>query len=239
MILGSYKAERPRIDALAQPSADCLREGAVVLSPDYRLSPKYTASTLSDDCLAGWNYMLENADELGIDTSRMAVVGGSAGGGLAAALVQRIIDEAAETGGPVPVAQVLSYPMLDDRTVCRHDAGSAEVLSHYAGWAPQTNRYGWTAYLGHAPEMDKHSPYVPARRADLSKTPKTWIGVGTLDLFHEEDVEWAKKLKAAGVYVELVVVEGAFHGFEGYRPKSKVAQDFLHSQNQFLRAILE
>ena len=239
MVVGSYTPDMPRIQALASSNSDCLTSGAIVLSPNYRLAPKATGRTLIDDCYAGWLWMVKNADDLGIDTTRMVVGGGSAGGGLAAATVQRIIDRMEENRGLKPVLQLLVYPMLDDRTVCRHDAGELSLQSHYAGWGPETNRYGWTSYLGHPPSMNTDSPFVPARRVDLSGTPPTWIGVGTLDLFHDEDVEYARRLKAEGIEVQLDVIEGAFHAFEGLCPKAKVSRDFLESQNRFLRTHLE
>ena len=101
--------------------------------------------------------------------------------------------------------QLLEYPMLDDRTVIRadHDTRNARM------WNARNNRFGWSAYLGQEPGSDGVSPYAaPARREDLTGLPPAWIGVGTLDIFHDEDVEYARRLNEAGVPCELVVVPG-------------------------------
>ena len=92
--------------------------------------------------------------------------------------------------------QLLVYPMLDDRTVLRTDhAGTGSFV-----WTPTSNAFGWTSYLGHPPRDDEDRPYaVPARRADLTGLPPAWIGVGDLDLFHAEDLEYAERLQSAGV----------------------------------------
>ncbi len=123
---------------------------------------------------ASYRWLLDNADELGVDVSRIAIGGGSGGGGLAAALVQRAHDEG------LPVAyQLLVEPMLDDRTVPRAEAADVAALA----WTVPSNRFGWTSYLGHETGAPEDRPYaVPARRADLSGLPPAYIGIGDADL---------------------------------------------------------
>jgi acetyl esterase/lipase len=117
--------------------------------------------------------------------------------------------------------------MLDDRTVDRRDLDNPG----HRLWNQSSNRYGWSVYLGGAdPEVA-----VPARREDLSGLPPAWLGVGTFDLFHDEDVAYAERLKAAGVPCEVEIVEGAFHGFDGIVPKAHVSQSFFKSQCAMLR----
>ena len=178
-----------------------------IVAVDYRLAPETPFPGPLDDCYAALCWMVDRASELGIDAGRIAVAGASAGGGLAAALVQRVADQ-----GPVkPAGQILVYPMLDNRTgvVDRHD-GRGEL-----SWTPADNRRGWRAYLEREPgERDDRSYAVPGRRADLAGLPPTWIGVGTLDLFHDEDVAYADRLRAAGVQCELEIVDRAYHGFD-------------------------
>lgn len=175
-----------------------------VVSTDYRKAPKHPFPAALDDCFASLTWLIEHADELGIDPSRVMVGGNSAGGGLAAALAQRAHDE----GVPVTF-QLLVYPMLDDRTVPR-----AEALKKWAlVWNPPANRYGWTSYLGAEPGTGEPPQYaVPARRDDLSGLPPAWIGVGSIDLFHDEDVEYARRLRQAGVECTLFVAPGMPHG---------------------------
>lgn len=179
--------------------------GLVVASVDYRLAPEHPYPAALDDCAAALAWLHGQADDLGLDPARVAVGGASAGGLLAASLAQRATDE-----GLAVAFQLLVYPMLDDRTALRSDHGGRGRFM----WTPASNAYAWTAYLGHAPTEDATDlpPYaVPARRADLSGLPPAWIGVGDLDLFHDEDLEYAARLRAAGVGCELHVEPGMYH----------------------------
>jgi acetyl esterase/lipase len=135
---------------------------------------------------------VDRSAERRVDTGRIAVGGASAGGGLAAALAQLVHDE-----GSVELAfQLLVYPMLDDRTVSR----TAPAPRDLRVWTPASNRFGWSSYLGTRPGGRQAPPYaVPARREDLGGLAPVWIGVGTEDLFYDEDSEYARRLTAAGV----------------------------------------
>jgi acetyl esterase/lipase len=204
--------------------------GVVVVSPDYRLAPEHPFPAGLDDCMATLRWMRYHAEELGIDQDRIAVMGGSAGGGLAASVAQRSHDE-----GITLRAQVLVYPMIDDRTALREDhAGRGRF-----GWTPAANRFGWTAYLGREPRLSDAPAYAaPARRSDLTGLPPTWIGVGDLDLFYDEDVAYAANLTASGVPCELVTVTGMYHGADGIAPKASVLQDFRRGMTEHLRTYL-
>ena len=106
-------------------------------------------------------------------------------------------------------------------------------------WNTKANRFGWQSYLGHPPgQVDVSGIAAAARVDDLTHLPPAWIGVGTLDLFHEEDVAYARRLNAAGVPCELDVVEGAFHGFDLIRPKAGVSRAFRAAQLAALGAAL-
>ena len=224
MIVGS-----PQLEAFG--TARVARNlGVVAVSPDYRLAPEHPFPAPLDDCMATLRWMRDRADELGIDADRIAVMGGSAGGGLSAAVAQRSHDE-----GIALRAQVLMYPMLDDRTALRadHEGRGAFV------WTASSTRFGWTSYLGREPRMSDAPEYAaPARRVDLSGLPPAWVGVGELDLFYEEDVAYAEKLRACGVECELVTVPGMYHGADGLRPKAAAVQDFHHRAQEFLRSRL-
>ena len=166
-----------------------------------------------------------------MDPQRIAVGGASAGGGIAAGLALLSHDR-----GVAPVAfQLLVYPMLDDRTVVRDDLDTR----HVRVWTPGSNRYGWTSYLGRQPGSDGVSPYAaPARRVDLGGLPPAWVGVGSLDLFLDEDREYARRLRAAGVDCQLEVVDGAFHGFDALFLRKDVSRDFWRAQSRALEAAL-
>ncbi len=196
--------------------------GATVASVDYRLAPEHPYPTPVEDCYSALQWLVRLPS---VDTARVAIGGASAGGGLAAALALLTRDR-----GEIPLAaQLLVYPMLDDRTVHRKGLDNPA----HRVWNQSSNKYGWSAYLGGADP----AVAVPARRADLSGLPPAWLGVGTLDLFHDEDLAYAERLKAAGVPCEVEVVPGAFHGFDGIVPKAKVSQSFFNSQCALLREV--
>lgn len=224
MIVGSPQLEQMTSGRLAREL------GAVVVSPDYRLAPESPFPAALDDCMATLQWMRENADDLGIDDERIAVVGRSAGGGLAAAVAQRSHDE-----GFTLRAQGLLYPMLDDRTALNDDdEGRGRFV-----WTPDTNRFAWTAYLGREPRRSDAPPYAaPARRDDLSGLPPAWIGVGELDLYYLEDVAYAEKLRACGVPCELITVPRMYHAADGFVPKAPSMETFIRSLVNHVKAHL-
>ncbi|NNE72982.1 MAG: alpha/beta hydrolase [Acidimicrobiales bacterium] len=184
--------------------------GILVVAARYQLAPEHPYPTPLDDCRHGLEWMHGAASELGIDPNRIAVGGASAGGGLAAGLALRCRDK----GGPRLAFQLLNYPMLDDRTVLRADHGDTGEFV----WTPESNQFGWTCYLGGTPQHEDDRIYAaPARADDLAGLPPAWIGVGDLDLFHAEDVDYARRLEAAGVPCELVVEPGMYHGADTIR----------------------
>ncbi len=176
-------------------------------------------------------WLHDSAEELGIDPDRVAVGGASAGGGLAAAVALRARDE----GGPPLCFQLLNYPMLDDRTVLRTDhAGTGAFV-----WTPVSNRYGWSAYLGAEPrDHDDRVHAAPARATDLSGLPPAWIGVGQLDLFHAEDVDYAHRLIEAGVPCELVEEPGMYHAADQLRMNTARMQAYRQSMLDALQHAL-
>lgn len=181
--------------------------GCAAIAVDYRLAPETPYPGPVEDCYAALKWLYTHADELGIDPHRIAVGGSSAGGGLAAALALLARDR-----GEVPlVFQILLAPMLDDRTctLTKPHPYTGEFI-----WTPEANRFGWTSLLGQEPGGPDISPYAAAARAEhLEGLPATFINVGALDLFLEEDLEYARRLMRAGVPTELHVYPGAYHGF--------------------------
>jgi acetyl esterase/lipase len=182
-----------------------------------------------DDNYAALRWMHTNAQELGIDVSRIALKGESAGGGHAAALAI-----AARDRGEFPLClQVLIYPMLDDRT------GSSRRLPTQFGkyaWTPENNRYGWTALLGRPAGADTvPANSVPARVANLAGLAPAFIGVGSIDLFALEDIDYAQRLITAGVPTELSLVPGGFHGFDLIVPQASLSIQFTKAWNEAIR----
>lgn len=203
------------------------RTGAVVAAVEYRLAPEHPFPTPLEDCYTALRWLAARPD---VDATRIALVGESAGGGLVAALTQL----ARERGDVTPAFQLLSYPMLDDRTNDRTDLDQ----SRHRWWSVRSNRYAWRAYLG--PRADATPPAfaVPARCSDLSGLPPAWIGVGEHDLFRDESVEYAERLRRAGVDAVLRVVPGAYHGFDTVEIGAQVSVDYRNEQLRVLIAAL-
>jgi len=199
------------------------RLGIVVAAARYRLAPEHPYPIPLQDCYQVLTWL---AGLPGVDADRIAIGGASAGGGLAAALGFLARDR----GEVSPVLQVLSYPMLDDRTV-----GPELDKPGFRLWNTRSNRFGWTSYLGGADP----AVAVPARRTDLAGLAPAWLGVGTLDLFCAEDLAYAARLNAAGVECEVHEVPGAFHGFDGLAPKAAVSQAYFDSTCASLRRALK
>lgn len=196
------------------------RLDCVIVTVQYRLAPATRFPGPLEDSYAALKWLHGNAAALGVDPARLVVMGESAGGGLAAMLTI-----AARDRGEVPIAyQALVYPMLDDRT------GSSRPVPPQIGriiWTPESNRKGWQALLGRAPgAKSQPAGSVPARVANLKGLPPTFIGVGSIDLFAEEDIDFARRLVNAGVPTELLVMPGAYHGFQLIVPKAAVSQQF-------------
>jgi acetyl esterase/lipase len=202
----------------AQCKALAATLGCFVASIDYRVAPETPFPGAVEDCYSALKWIHENAFTLGVDPSRVAIGGESAGGGLAAALAILARDR----GGPAICFQCLTYPMLDDRTVTRTDVNP--FVGHH-GWSRDQNRFGWTALLGREPGGEGVSPHAAAARADdFQGLPPAWIMVGALDLFLEENMEYARQLLRAGVPTELHVFPGAYHGFETVAPEAEVSK---------------
>jgi len=208
---GGYVMGVPEQNDLANRDR-ALRLGCKVIATSYRLAPETPWPGALEDCYAALCWMHANAGSLGIDPERIAISGESAGGGHAAALAIHARNMARKNPqAPRICFQLLDAPMLDDRT------GTTADEHPFAGeflWRPELNRFGWQALLGREPGgSDVPEAAVPARVADLSGLPPTCITIGSLDLFLEESLEYARRLTRAGVLVELHVIPGGFHGY--------------------------
>ncbi|MFC0587906.1 alpha/beta hydrolase [Novosphingobium aquiterrae] len=203
MVLGSVKSMQHG------PSGMAMALGIPVASVEYRLAPEHPFPAPQQDCLAALHWLSDSAASLGIDPARIGIIGESAGGGLAAAVAQM----ARDLGGPPLAAQFLTYPMLDHRTGgtdCRYaNPATGEFV-----WNRAANRFGWAALQGSYPvDDDRAGWFSPSLAASLAGLPPTWIGTGSLDLFFDEDLDYARRLVAAGVPVELHSYPGAIHAF--------------------------
>ena len=225
MIMGDARRGLPQILDWAEEL------GVAVISVEYRLAPETQHPGPVEDCYAGLAWTAANAIRLGIDPSRIVAAGGSAGGGLAAAVALMARDR----GGPSPAGQMLMCPMLDDR----NDTTSAVQLAGMGIWDQSANEVGWTALLGAARGGPEVSPYAaPARASDLSQLPPAFIDVGSAETFRDEAVTYASRIWEAGGTAELHVWPGGFHGFPGLAPQAAVSQNAIAAQRNWLGRIL-
>ncbi len=221
LVIGDARQDEPLCAGTAA------RLGIAVVSANYRLAPEHPFPAALDDVHDAWTWVQRHTGALSIDRTRVAVGGESAGAGLAAALVQRIHDEA----GVQPVAQWLFAPMIDDRTAARRELdGEAHPV-----WSNAQNREGWAGYLGHEPGLGDPPPYAAAaRRTDLTGLPPAFLAWGDIELFAGEDAAYAAAMTAAGVETEVEVVPGAPHGFENWARRTQVARDLVTRAQDWL-----
>ena len=200
------------------------RTGTAIAAVEHRLAPEYPYPTPVEDCYAA---LLWLARQPWVDPGRVAVGGASGGGHFAAAVAQRAHDRE-----EVKLAfQMLVYPMLDDRTGA---TGSGPKGPKRIMWTESDNQLAWRWYLNGADAKEA----APARREDLSGLPPAWIGVGTLDLFYQECLEYGRRLREASVPVHEEIVPGAFHAFDQLVDKAPISVKFFASQCDHLRAAL-
>lgn len=208
LVLGRNVGDDPRFDRW------CSQMDCVGVSVEYGLAPESKYPGPLEDCYAGLKWVHDHAEQLGVDPQRIGIGGASAGAGLAAGLALLARDR-----GELAVAfQLLIYPMIDDR--------QSTISSHWDDpvWPPNANRYGWDSYLGDL-SGDRVPGYAaPARAADLRGLPPTYLSVGALDGFSDEDIEFGNRLRHAGVSVQLHVYAGAPHGFDTLAPATALAQ---------------
>ena len=205
--------------------------GCVAVSVEYRLAPEHPFPAPLEDCYAALKWMADNAAALGIDPARIAITGPSAGGGLTAGLALLARDR-----GEASVAfQAPIYPMIDDR----NDTPSSHEIADSRIWGRRSNENGWRAYVGENAGGEGVSPYAaPTRATDLSGLPPTYIAVGTLDVFLDEDIEYARRLMAAGVPTELHIYPGLFHGSDIFVADAASSLRFIADRNAALKRAL-
>ncbi|PDY29936.1 alpha/beta hydrolase fold domain-containing protein [Bacillus thuringiensis] len=224
MVLGSPAVDRSNNASLA------VQHGFCCVSVYYRLAPEHIQPSQLEDCYSGLKWCIEHAEELGIDTQKVALAGSSAGGGLAAGLALYIRDQK-----EFEIHHLrLIRPMLDDRT-------SIAPEHPYAGefiWTKQSNYFGWKSVLGHELGLEEVSEYyVPARAKSLAGLPPTYMNIGTIDLFIDEALTFAKQLIFDGVLVELHVYPGYHHLFSMFPDAHFSKEDAKSREHALLKAL--
>ncbi len=190
--------------------------GVPFLSVDYRYAPEFPAPTPVTDCYAALQWLVGAAGDLHIDVDRIAVMGDSGGGGVAASLAIYARDH----DGPRLAQQILVYPMLDDRNTTPDPD-----LAPFAPWTYDDNITGWTAVLGDSIGGPDVSPYAAAARLDdFTGLPPAYIEFGQMDVFRDEGLSYAHRLMQAGIETELHVHPGVPHGFDVFVPSCRISQ---------------
>ncbi len=225
MILGSVDMN----DASCAEIAETMN--VVVASVGYRLAPEFPYPVPMEDCYSGLTWFFDQAEAFGLDTSRIAIGGASAGGGLAAGLALLARDRKQVA----PCFQLLTFPMLDDR----NETPSSHMITDTRVWNRAANEVGWAAYLDGEDGADDVPVYAaPARAIDLSNLPPAIITVGSLDMFLDEDIAYGQALLQAGVPCELHVYPGAFHGSNGFVVDSHISKAWKRDELSALNRAL-
>tara|TARA_B110000014_G_C20113196_1_gene587022 strand:- start:1506 stop:2474 length:969 start_codon:yes stop_codon:yes gene_type:complete len=222
MVLGSAEMDDAGSAAMAE------QHQCVVISVDYRLAPENPYPAPLHDCYAALKWFAKNANSLGVSSDRIAIGGASAGGGLAAGTALMARDK----GGPNLIFQLLVFPMLDHRNETPSSFGTSDTRV----WNREANIIAWEAYLNNIEPIPSYAS--PSITDDLSGLPPTYINVGTLDIFVDEDIDYAARLSQAGVPVELHVYPGAFHGSNGFVAESSLSLRWAADQSAALEAAL-
>ena len=220
-VLGSAADNDNRLADIAN------RVRCAVLSVDYRLAPEHPYPAAIDDGIAALNWLQANGASHGLDASNVVIGGASAGAGLAAALALKCRDDSLL----IPRLQLLIYPMLDDR----QSTPSSHAITDPCLWNRATNELAWTMYLGEYANRDDVPAYAaPARAGSLNQLAPAFIGVGDLDLFLDEDIDYAQRLLQSGTPAELHIYTGAIHGFDTLAPDSALARHINSDVEQAL-----
>lgn len=208
---------------------------AKVYSLEYRLATQAPFPAALHDAYAALEYIHDHAAELAIDRDRIVIFGESAGGGLAACLALYTRDQ----GRIHPCGQLLTYPMLDCRTV----TADSHYDDPYCGeifWTRNYIKLGWDMLRGKQDiSSDMLSYYSAALAPSLAGLPETFITVGTLDLFVHEDIDYARRLIASGVKTELHVIPGVYHGFDLLQADTPQTKEYIRLRTEAIQRMVK
>lgn len=196
------------------------RLGCVVVVVDYRLAPENPYPAGLDDGCQALQWLHDSADALQLPRDRIAIAGESGGGCLAAALALYARDH----DGPAISAQFLQNPMLDDRTGTPAEPNPLPNVGEFL-WTAANNRFAWGAVLGREPGGPDTPAYAaPGRVVNLAGMPPSYLFVGELDLFLDENLRFVHNLLRHGVSTELHLYAGAYHGFMSFSKGTQLTE---------------
>lgn len=226
---GGYVTGMARMIYMSRAIGLVKKYGAVVVTPEYRLSGEAPYPAALEDCYAALKYLKEHTEELGVNSSQLMVGGESAGGGLTAALCMYARDK-----GEVNIAyQMPLYPMMDNL-----DTQSSKD-NHAPVWNTKRNHMGWKAYLGDLWELGEDVPAyaAAARQTDYAGLPPAYTFVGDIEPFYCETLTYIENLRNAGVEAEVDIYPDCFHAFDMLLPFKKVSKGAVAEfERQYLSA---
>ena len=223
-VTGSAAHAEPQLRELAK------RFNCVVVSVDYRLAPEHPFPAALYDCLAALQWLHSAAASLNVDPNKITVLGESAGGGLAAGLSLYVRDHS-----HIDIAQqILLYPMLDYRNVAAASDGHQDNII----WSRTNNKIGWHAYIGEGVDDIMLAYASPTYAQELHNLPPTYLCVGDIDLFYQENLDYIQRLRDAGGNAQIDVYAGAYHAFQVVMPDASVSQKCLQNLDNVLTQAL-
>nr|WP_320025283.1 alpha/beta hydrolase [uncultured Acetobacterium sp.] len=182
-----------------------LKTPCKVVFVDYRLAPKHAFPVGVEDCFAAFEWVCQNAADIGIDSSKIAVGGDSAGGALAAAVCLMARDRKA-----LKISfQMLIYPVTDARQITE----SVKEFTDTPLWNGKQNQKMWQLYLGEGVHLNKEYA-SPMEAISLENLPDAYVEVAEFDCLRDEGINFAEALRESGIPVELNQTKGTIHGFE-------------------------
>ncbi|KAL6240579.1 hypothetical protein RBB50_012499 [Rhinocladiella similis] len=204
------------------------QSGVQFFTVDYRLAPENPYPIPAEDCYAALKYVQSNAATFNIDPTRIAIMGESAGGGLAAGVA--ILARERQLSPPLK-KQILLYPMLDDRT-------NKDTVHGLSVFSLSDIITGWSAYLGKAyGTEDVVAAAAAARVTDVKRLPPLYLDVGQLDHFVHENLAYASRFIAADIETELHIYPGVIHAFQRWSLQSHVVRQATVNRMRAIRTI--
>lgn len=223
---GGYATGMAAMVYMSRAMALVKKYGAVVVSPEYRLSGQAPYPAALEDCYTALKYLKDHAKELGCNPDQLMVGGESAGGGLTAALCMYARDRA-----EVNIAfQMPLYPMIDDR-----DTDSSRN-NHGLSWDTWRNHAAWKLYLSNVSgEVPAYA--APARQTDFAGLPPAYTFVGDREAFYCETLQYIEKLQKAGIPAHVDVYKTSLHAFDMLMPFRKRSKQAIRAfEKQYLYA---
>lgn len=193
------------------------RTGSVVVMVDYRTAHNNTCGTSLNDCVDAWRWMIAEAQTLGIDTARTAIVGDSAGGFLAIKTV--LLSDIR------PSKLMLIYPVVD----CSMRTESMAQFSDTPVWNSELNKKMWVYYLQGATEKS----LLDLTDGELQNMPATYVETAEFDCLRDEGNEFAKRLQSAGVATTHTQTKSTMHGFD-MAQRSEITQHQIAERCKWL-----